>query len=585
MLNIQAGLERRFPQWFEGRKAMITRPLLHSLARFNRFDVLERIAGQHAHLEGLAFVDAVLRDRDCRYLVDDVEREHIPESGPCLIVANHPLGGLDALALLKCVGDIRRDVRIVANELLSDVSGLGPLLLPVRILGGAPTVSSLQLIGAALRAGQAAIVFPAGEVSRLGPRGIRDGRWQKGFVSLAERSSAILVLAHLSARNSALFYGLSALYRPLGAALLARELSSALPRRIGIRLSQLPPISQLKAAHPRRADLVAHLRNALYASARGLRPYADIAPPVAHAPRLRALLMDIAQLQQLGETGDGKQILCGRLRSDSALMQEIARLREFTFRSVGEGTGLRLDQDAFDAHYQQLVVWDKAELEVAGAYRIADCREVIDKLGLKGLYCATLFEFTPELISRLSQSMELGRSFVQPRYWGSRSLDYLWMGIGAWLRAHPHVRHLYGPVSISATLPAQARDLLVAYYSRYFGASSALAMAHHPFRYSGPEPQFGTLDAERSLALLRDNLAALGARIPTLYRQYTELCEPGGARFIAFGVDPDFSNSVDGLIWVDLDRVTLKKRRRYLDAAPDPASRATTCPRLRREAA
>ena len=139
------------------------------------------------------------------------------------------------------------------------------------------------------------------------------------------------------------------------------------------------------------------------------------------------------------------------------------------------------------------------------------------------------------------------------------------MGIGAWLRAHPHVRHLYGPVSISAALPMPAREWLVAYYSRYFGADSRLAEARNPFRYSAPAPQFGVLDAAASLAVLRDNLAALGARIPTLYRQYTELCEPGGARFIAFGVDPDFSDSVDGLIWLDLDRVTEKKRLRYLD--------------------
>ncbi len=585
MLKIQAGLERRFPQWFEGHKAIITRPLLRSLARFNRFDVLERLANQHAHLEGLAFVDAVLRDRDCRYLVDDVEREHIPESGPCLIVANHPLGGLDALALLKCVGDVRRDVRIVANEILSEVAGLSNLLLPVRILGGAPTVSSLQLIAAALREGQAVIVFPAGEVSRLSPRGIRDGRWQQGFVNLAERSAATLVLAHIDARNSALFYGLSTLYRPLGAALLARELSAQRPRRIGIRLTQLPAITCLKAEHPRRADLVAHLRRALYATAAGRRPYADRAAPIAHAPRLRAMLADIAQLQKLGETSDGKTILCGRPRSDSALMLEIARLREFTFRSVGEGTGLRLDQDVFDGHYQQLVVWDSQQLEIAGAYRIADCREVLGKLGMKGLYCASLFEFTPELISRLNESMELGRSFVQPKYWGSRSLDYLWLGIGAWLRAHPHVRHLYGPVSISAALPVQARDLLVAYYSRYFGAAATLAKAHHPFRYAGEAPEFGTLDAESSLVLLRDNLAALGARIPTLYRQYTELCEPGGARFMAFGVDPDFSDSVDGLIWIDLNRVTLKKRRRYLDAATTVGRAAATCPTPEREAA
>ena len=565
MLNIESGIVQRFPQLFSGRKSVVTRPLLRSLARFNRFGVLERLANEHAHLDGLAFVDAVLRSRDCRYLVDDIEREHIPEGGRCLILANHPLGGLDALALLKCIGDVRRDVRIVANDVLGEIGALQSLLLPVRILGGRPTPASIHAIRQALEAEQIVIMFPAGEVSRLGLRGIRDGRWQHGFVGLAERCQSPLVLAHLQARNSALFYGLSSLYRPIGAALLARELSQPRARRIPIRFSRLDNLPALRNRHQRRTDLVAGIRDALYACAHGRNPLASTQQPLAHAAPLRALLADIAQMKKLGETHDGKSILCGRPRSDSALMHEIARLRELTFRSVGEGTGKRLDQDVFDAHYQQLVVWDAAQLEIAGAYRIADCREVIERLGANGLYCASLFHFTPELIAQLPQAMELGRSFVQPKYWGSRSLDYLWMGIGAWLRAHPHVRHLYGPVSISAALPMPAREWLVAYYSRYFGADSRLAEARNPFRYSAPAPQFGVLDAAASLAVLRDNLAALGARIPTLYRQYTELCEPGGARFIAFGVDPDFSDSVDGLIWLDLDRVTEKKRLRYLD--------------------
>ncbi len=153
----------------------------------------------------------------------------------------------------------------------------------------------------------------------------------------------------------------------------------------------------------------------------------------------------------------------------------------------------------------------------------------------------------------------------QPKYWGSRSLDYLWIGIGAWLRAHPHVRHLFGAVSISAALPLPAREWLVAYYAHYYGFASS-ARALHPFCYSAAPPTFDGLDSDAGMRLLKHNLAAVGARVPTLYKQYTELCEPGGARFLAFGVDSEFADSLDGLIWVDLDRVTPKKRQRYLGA-------------------
>jgi putative hemolysin len=570
MLRIEADIQQRFPQFFNGRKAALTRPLLQQLAKVNRFERIEQLAARNAHLAGLAFVEAILRQLDCRYLVDDVEREVIPESGRCLIVANHPLGGLDALALLKCVGDVRRDVAIVANDVLSQIDSLGSLLLPVRIMGGKPTAASLEAVQQALEMEKAVIVFPAGEVSRLGWQGVRDGRWRHSFVTWAERCQAPVVAAHLEARNSALFYGLSALYRPLGAALLARELSSGRPRRISIRLSavDLPRVT----ADANRTQVAARIRDAMYAMARSKPKFAPNVEPLAHAGRLRDLLHDIESMQRIGETSDGKVILCGQPHADSAVMHEIARLRELTFRSVGEGSGQRLDRDRFDAHYQQLVVWDAIRMEIAGAYRIADCREVIARHGIQGIYCASLFHFTPELSARLDGAMELGRSFVQPKYWGSRSLDYLWMGIGAWLRTRPHVRHLFGPVSISAALPLAAREWLVAYYARYYGNPNSLARANHPFQFQHSAPDFGALNAEASLALLRDNLAALGARIPTLYKQYTELCEPGGAQFIAFGVDPDFSNSIDGLIWVDLQSITPRKRQRYIEARPGTAT-------------
>lgn len=563
MLRIEAGIKQRFPQIFSGRKALLTQPLLRQLARFNRFDFIEQLAAQHAHLHGHAFVGAILRHLDCRYLIDDVERDCIPEFGRCLIVANHPLGGLDALTLLKCVADIRGDVMIVANEVLAQIENIQSLLLPVRVMGGKPTAESLAAVQSALEQEKAVIVFPAGEVSRLNWQGIRDGAWRHTFLTWAERCKAPIIVAHMQARNSALFYGISALYRPLGAAMLARELSTARPRRIPIRLSTINARPTDRSAS--RKQIAGLVRDAVYAAARGINPLATGAEPLAHAGRLRDLLKDIQSMQRIGETSDGKWILCGQPGSDSALMHEIARLRELTFRSVGEGSGKRLDRDRFDGHYDQLVVWDSIQLEIAGAYRIADCRAVITGHGIEGLYCASLFRFTPELRGQLDTAMELGRSFVQPKYWGSRSLDYLWMGIGAWLRRRPHVRHLFGPVSISAAMPLTAREWLVAYYSRFFGDEGERARANHPFRYQRSPPDFGALDAEASLALLRDNLAALGARIPTLYKQYTELCEPGGARFIAFGVDPDFSYSIDGLIWVDLSRVTARKRQRYLE--------------------
>src|SRR3546814_19309254 len=108
----------------------------------------------------------------------------IPAKGRLLIVANHPSGALDALALLDLVGKVRRDVRIVANDVLSLVEPLSELLLPLRILGGNAGADSLRAIGRALEHEECVIVFTAGEVSRLGPRGVADTRSGRGFLRL-----------------------------------------------------------------------------------------------------------------------------------------------------------------------------------------------------------------------------------------------------------------------------------------------------------------------------------------------------------------------------------------------------------------
>lgn len=231
---------------------------------------------------------------------------------------------------------------------------------------------------------------------------------------------------------------------------------------------------------------------------------------------------------------------------------------------MGEGTGRSRDLDEFDPYYQHIVVWDAAVRRIAGAYRIIRGANALARSGLPGLYTASLFRYSDDAIARIAEGMELGRSFVVPDYWGSRSLDYLWQGIGAYLQRQPGIRYLFGAVSISAALPLAAREQLVAYHQRYYSAGVGLVESNRPFQYFAAPPSFGEMDATAAFEVLKANLAALGASVPTLYRQYIDLCEPGGARFLAFGVDPDFSDSIDGLIELDLQAIRPNKRKRYL---------------------
>lgn len=573
VIQLEHRLAERYPHWFEGPKAVLAQGLVRSIARFGRLDAINAWLAANGHRSGFDFVEGVLEHLGTRYTVDQVERGRIPQTGRLIIVANHPLGALDSLALLHLVGTVRRDVRILANDLLLEFEGLRDLLLPLRILGGKPSAESLKAVSAALDAEQAVIVFPAGEVSRFGWRGVEDGRWRAGFVKFARESGAPVLPVRIKARNSALFYGLSSLYKPVGTALLPREIFKARGLRIDLRIG-LPRRIDSEAGDMGRLDTakaLASVRQALQAIGTRRETAPPDPLPLAHAVDRGALRAEVLALRELGRTPDGKQIRVGRLKADSLLLRELGRLREQAFRAVGEGTGRAIDVDAYDTWYEHIVLWDAGAWQVAGAYRVCRGAEVLATRGLKGLYTASLFEFGAEAQAHAAEGMELGRSFVAPAYWGSRSLDYLWIGIGAYLRAHPEVRYLFGPVSISADLPIAAREQLVAYYGQHYGADGALeaaprapARARHPFRFLADAPCYRGLDAEQSFKLLRTNLDALGAKVPVLYKQYTELCEPGGARFLAFGVDPDFANCVDGLIEVDLHRIKPKKFQRYI---------------------
>ncbi|HEU4775073.1 MAG TPA: GNAT family N-acyltransferase [Lysobacter sp.] len=576
--RLQSSVRARFPHWFRGRRRHLAAPLLRTMGRWSRLDLLDGFIKASEHLRGFAFVEAALEFLQARYRVDPLELRRIPASGRLLVVANHPSGALDALALLDAVGKVRSDVRIVANDLLCALDGLRGLLLPVTVLGGRPSVEGLRAIEAALDAGQCVIVFPAGEVARLGWRGVADGRWRRGFLQFARRSGAPVLPVRVVARNSALFYGVSAVFKPVGTALLAREMFARRTRRIELRIGR----PQQLPADGDPEQLVRQVRRELLAlGTRRERPQAAVpvgsgrmgvpsdepVEPLIPAVAVAALRTGIESLALLGQTCDGKQIRVGRLAVGAPLLREIGRLRELTFRAVGEGTGRRLDVDLYDGWYEHIVLWDAPAGKVAGAYRVARGAEVLAARGLAGLYTASLFHYSDDAIPRLAAGMELGRSFVTPEYWGGRSIDYLWQGIGAYLARHPNVRYLYGPVSISAALPAEAREQIVAYYARYHGSDGHVATPRQPFAYRPAPPQFDTLDAATAFRVLKANLDALGAAVPMLYKQYTELCEPGGARFLAFGVDPAFSNAVDGLIEVDLQQVRPRKRERYLAPA------------------
>jgi len=552
---------------FARKPTPIRRSTLFCLRRLAREQEINNFLRAQGTATGFEFIDRVFDYFNFSYSVSHKERLNIPSSGRVLIVANHPLGALDGLALLKLIGEVRRDVRIIANDVLMHFHPLKDLFLPVDNLGRNTRKRHIQRINESLQNDEAVIVFPAGEVSRAGLTGIKDGPWNSGFLLFARKSNAPILPVYVDGKNSALFYGLSSLNKSMSTLLLAHEMFNQHSRTLPIRVGEPIAFSQIDSL-PLPAKLKARLlRKHLYRIARNRKPLFHTEKTIDHPQDRQRLKQELRGAELLGETADGKKIYLFDYRCDSAVMAEIGRLREIAFRCVGEGTGQRRDLDRYDQHYRHLILWDEEELEIAGAYRLAEAgtRQASDK----ELYSASLFRYNTAMQPFLAQGIELGRSFVQPRYWGRRSLDYLWYGIGAYLRRHPEIRYLFGPVSLSNSYPKRARDLLVWFYGHYFPDPQRLARANSPYSLDEEAQQaisalFDGQDYSADFARLREQLEFLGVSVPTLYKQYSELCEPGGVRFIDFGVDADFNFCIDGLVLVDLEQVKARKRQRYM---------------------
>lgn len=551
--------------WPQARPAPWQKSLLKRLFYEDEF---QQFAAAHRHLKGLDMVEQVLEHLDILCTVSARDLEQIPEHGPLVIIANHPTGTLDGLALLYAVSRVRRDVKVVTNRMLTHLEPLNSLFIPVDNMGGRTAKSSLVQMEQHLQNAGVLIFFPAGEVSRPTRKGIHDKKWHPGFIKLASKLRAPLLPVHIQAHNSLLFYASTLVSPTLSMLLLMQQMFRRRHSQLPIKIGQQIAWHHWHSATLSSREMAEQCRQHVMRLGKGMpgvfKTQCAIARPEDRATLKRAL----AQAECLGKTGDGKLIYLWQRngQEEAPLLRELGRLREIAFRAVEEGSGKRRDTDRYDDDYLHLILWDDEDLEIVGAYRFMPTAKQVAHRGPEGLYSFSLFHYDDKMQDVLEHGIELGRSFIQPRYWGRRGLDYLWSGIGAYLARYPHYRYLFGPVSISGGLPPAARDLLVAFYRLWFPASHPLAASRQPYPASLPDvlAQFGGVDYVDDLTKLKSLLGNLGCGIPPLYKQYSELCEPGGVQFIDFGSDPAFNNCVDGLVLVDLCYLKTNRYQRYI---------------------
>jgi putative hemolysin len=569
MINVEAAVMAKFPQ-LVATPALLRKPAMAWLRHIVHETEINSFIANNADVSGFAWIDRVFEYLNFSYAVSARDRANIPASGKVVIFANHPIGSLDGLALLRLISEVRSDVKIIANDLLSSLTPIQRLLIPVDNMTGGSALRSYRRVLEALDAEQAVIVFPAGEVSRASPFGVRDGLWQPGFIHFARKSGAPVLPVLIKARNSLMFYSASILFKPISTMLLSSEMFKHQSNVISFHVGEPIPAKKLYSDEVPVRNVVKRLRKYLYKLERPQPVGAfETERTIAHPEDRQLLQQELKQGTVLGTTRDNNAIILFDWFPDSVVIRELGRLREVAFRQVGEGSGKRRDLDRFDEHYRHLVLWDKEALEVAGAYRIGEGAALLERFGESGFYTHTLYRYQPEFMPYLQQGIELGRSFVNPKYWGKASLDYLWQGLGAYLAQHPEVRYLFGPVSISAAFPKLLVEELVYFFTTYYGTAKpivtplqefalpALSQLHFHEKYNGQ-------DVDGAFALLQESFQAQGLRIPVLFKQYTAQYEPGGFHTLAFSIDPDFADCIDGFCLADLGQLKASKRKRYI---------------------
>jgi putative hemolysin len=546
---------------------------------------LDRIyANAMADPEGNVF-DRILREMAVEYTVRESDLKHIPVEGPAVVFANHPFGMLDGILMGSLLLRMRPDVKLLANQLLSCIEEMKPhCVLVNNMMSEGHEAANRRGIREALewvKQGHMLIVFPAGEVASWSRhhRRVLDPQWNRNMARIARMTGAKSIPAFISGINSVGFHLAGMINPRLRTLLLPHELINKRGRRMEIRIGAPVESERLKALNDddKAIDLLRWNSSLLALRDRIGSPRVRFFPAkwppkhaVAPAEEPTVLLRELQSLppDALLDSVGKMSVYALSSRQAPRIVREIGRLRELTFRAAGEGTGKTRDLDRFDAYYTHIVLWNDERQEIAGAYRICNVQNVLQRYGLRGLYTATLFRFQPRFFAKVGPALELGRSFIHLDYQRQYApLLVLWRGIGAYLVRQPETPVLFGAVSISADYSPASREVLHSYLSGHKVDAELLKMLRpkNPPRSAATESdqESETIARLFSLEDISDWVSIFesdGKGVPVLVRHYMKL----GGKFLGFNVDAKFSNVLDGLLMVDLREAKPELLARYL---------------------
>ncbi len=602
-----------YPAAMGARARQALRP---TLDRFTGLGEMQALYEKIAHLRGAAFIDAVLTELGVHVVFDPAELRRLPAAGAFVAVANHPSGILDGLVLLHVLHRARPDLVAVATERLRPLLAVVSeylLLVDPDPADPARNTNGVRELLRRLHNDVPLLLFPSGEVAHpTVPFGASiEGAWHPTAGRLLTRARVPAVPVWISGHNSTAFQWLSLVHPFLRTVRLPAELLNKRGHTIRVRIGvPVRPADLLALPDEQRLP---YLRARVLAQGLNCGPAADpnghpsddhsVAPAVtpsrltrlgerwlgavedwlpgeAPLPEQRALPQVVAETDATLIEADLAGLRAGRLLVHARnwevyvaksgeipnVLREIGRLRELTFRAVGEGTGRALDLDSYDDYYRHLFLYDRDARRLVGAYRLGPGRAILKQHGKRGLYLHSLFRMKKALKPLLRESLELGRSWIRAEYQRQPlPLALLWKGLAAWLGQHPECRYLIGPVSISNRFSDLSKALLTQYIERHFFDPE---LARHvrprkPFRYHPPAdaPNPADLlpgpDALDTLDRLVATIEPGGLGVPILLRQYLRQ----NGRFIGFNRDPAFSNALDGLLVLDARHLPARTHR------------------------
>lgn len=210
LINIDEIFRRRGPKIYPFIPGFLIRYLENVVHQDEVNDAINRLG----HLQGLEFIDRLLSE-EFRPDIHVVNPENMPVSGRYIVASNHPLGGLDGLALMHVLGKEREDLKFLSNDLLMEINSLRPMFIPVN-KHGRNSREAIMMMEKLYQSEALVLVFPAGLVSRRQKGGIRDLEWQKSFITRSVKYQRDVVPVHIDGRNSDFFYSLANWRKRLG---------------------------------------------------------------------------------------------------------------------------------------------------------------------------------------------------------------------------------------------------------------------------------------------------------------------------------------------------------------------------------